>query len=398
MPTPESLHHSPNAIAGDYSRFRVSERLLLTGHSHQAWPDCGFDGQQQAWLDAAGLVDRKWERAFMRADDVSRGFARLLGDEGADIALASNTHELIVRFLSALDFDKRPRIVTTDGEFHSIRRQLDRMAEDESIDLVKVSWDPVGTLAERLCDAVDTHTAVVMASYVSFRNAQIVPGLGAVAQACERSGAEFLVDAYHALNVVPFSVMDIGLDHAYITGGGYKYCQLGEGNCFLRLPRDCSLRPVITGWFAEFDELAEKSEGENVVYGGGASRFAGSTYEPTSHYRAAAVFAFFEENGLTAELLRGVSQHQMALLAGRFDEMDADAALITRDRSVGLDGLGGFLTLTTPRAADIADRLGERGVFVDYRGNALRLGPAPYLCDDQLHAAMDELRSVIRTI
>ena len=28
-------------------------RLLLTGHSHQAWPDCGFAAQQRAWLDAA---------------------------------------------------------------------------------------------------------------------------------------------------------------------------------------------------------------------------------------------------------------------------------------------------------------------------------------------------------
>ena len=41
------------SIASHYSRFRVSERLLLTGHSHQAWPDFGFAAQQQAWLDAA---------------------------------------------------------------------------------------------------------------------------------------------------------------------------------------------------------------------------------------------------------------------------------------------------------------------------------------------------------
>ena len=26
---------------------------------------------------------------------------------------------------------------------------------------------------------------------------------------------------------------------AFITGGGYKYCQLGEGNCFLRVPPGC---------------------------------------------------------------------------------------------------------------------------------------------------------------
>jgi len=40
-----------------YSRFRVAERLLLTGHSHQAWPDVGFEGMVEAWEDAAALVE-----------------------------------------------------------------------------------------------------------------------------------------------------------------------------------------------------------------------------------------------------------------------------------------------------------------------------------------------------
>src|SRR5207253_9462748 len=41
----EDLAKSPNPIARHYSRFRVAERMLLTGHSHQAWPDVGFEGQ-----------------------------------------------------------------------------------------------------------------------------------------------------------------------------------------------------------------------------------------------------------------------------------------------------------------------------------------------------------------
>ena len=75
---PTSLYASPNAIASHYSQFRVSDRLLLTGHSHQAWPDCGFDGQKAAWLDAALYVDDKWEQAFIQAERVREGFARLM--------------------------------------------------------------------------------------------------------------------------------------------------------------------------------------------------------------------------------------------------------------------------------------------------------------------------------
>ena len=47
-----------SALAVHYSRFRVSDRILLTGHSHQAWPDVGVAAQQRAWLDAAGTPYR----------------------------------------------------------------------------------------------------------------------------------------------------------------------------------------------------------------------------------------------------------------------------------------------------------------------------------------------------
>src|SRR5690349_22426110 len=87
---PEALYRTPNALAPHYSRFGVSTRILLTGHSHQAWPDCGFEAQQQAWLDAARLVDDKWERAFEQADRVRQGFARLLADRNGHYALGTS--------------------------------------------------------------------------------------------------------------------------------------------------------------------------------------------------------------------------------------------------------------------------------------------------------------------
>src|SRR5687767_15773366 len=88
------------SLADHYSRFRVSERLLLTGHSHQAWPDVGFEAQQRAWLDAAEHVDDKWDQAAARAALVRAGFARLLGDRPEHLALGQNTHELVTRWLS----------------------------------------------------------------------------------------------------------------------------------------------------------------------------------------------------------------------------------------------------------------------------------------------------------
>lgn len=406
MLRPEELYGSPNALAPHYSAFQVSERLLLTGHSHQAWPDQGFEGQRQAWRDAADCVDEKWVRAFERAERVREGFARLLGDEPGRIALGANTHELITRFVSALPLRERPRLLTTDGEFHTIRRQLDRLAE-EGIEVVRVPSRPADAIAERLCAEVDARTAAVLVSAVLYRNAHIVPGLERVAQVCRNAGAELLVDAYHAVGVLPVALTEQGLEGAFVVGGGYKYCQLGEGNCFLRLPPDCAMRPVLTGWFAEFGALegAAETEGKaggsaagRVAYGPGPARFAGSTYDPTSHYRAAEVFAFFRENELTPALLREVSRHQVGRLADRFDALNADPGVIDRDRSVPLSGIGGFLALDSPHAEWLYRRLRERGVHSDYRGETLRLGPAPYLADAQLDAAIDALEESLRTL
>lgn len=384
----------PTALARHYTRFRVAERVLLTGHSHQAWPDVGFAAQQQAWLDAAEYVDDKWDRAFAKADRVRAGFARLLDDDGGDIALAASTHDLIVRFLSALPLARRPRLVTTDGEFHTVRRQVDRLSE-EGIEIVRVPSRPVTQIAERIKKMITDRTAAVLVSAVLYENAHIVPNLGLAMEACRRLGVELLVDAYHALNVVPFSLRTERLTDAFIVGGGYKYCQLGEGNAFLRIPKDCALRPVVTGWFSEFAELATPPFAGQVPYGAGPARFAGATYDPTSHYRAAAVFDFFEQQGLTPERLREASQHQVGLLAREFDALGLDPQVIDRDRrSPPLASIGGFLSLRAPQAVAISSKLREHAVWTDYRREALRLGPAPYVSDDQLRAALAALRSV----
>jgi kynureninase len=171
------------------------------------------------------------------------------------------------------------------------------------------------------------------------------------------------------------------------------------------------MRPVITGWFSEFgaiidsdaDSITDGKTGaagpqSGVPYGKGPSRFAGSTYDPVSHYRAAEVFDFFEEMALDPGFLRRISRHQVGLLAELFDDMDTNPLVIDRDRAVALDDVGGFLALETPHAAAFSSELRLRGVHTDHRGNLLRLGPAPYLSDRQLIDAMGLLSEAIKVL
>ena len=392
------LARTPNALAPSYSRFRVAERLLLTGHSHQAWPDVAFEGQAEAADDAARFVDDKWERAFARAERVREGFRRLLGEPRAEIALAASTHDLLVRFLSSLPWRERRRIVTTDGEFHTLRRQLARL-EEEGIEVVREPAAEPDDLAERLARRLDGRTLVVLVSAVLYETARVVPGLDRLAAACARLDVPLVVDAYHALGAIPFRIPEQGLATAHVVGGGYKYLQLGEGNGFLRLPPGSAPRPVVTGWYAEFEALEETGDPRRVPFpAGGAARLAGSTYDPTSHYRAARVLDFFDVRGLSDRFLREISAHQVGRLAERFDLLDLPEPLVRRDRATPRERFAGFLALRSPRAAELRRGLAARGVLADHRGEILRLGPAPYLSDAQLDAACGALGEAAREL
>ena len=394
--TVTDFQRDTNPIAQHYSQFQVDKRLLLTAHSHQAWPDVALEGVKAAWNDAATHLDDKWQFAFEKARQVEQGFARLLNDSDGDYALAESTHTLIVRFLSALDLKKRPQLITSDSEFYSIRRQLDRLSE-EGIEIVRVPGQPHNTFAERLASKVTEKTAAVLVSSVFFNSGQICGGLSDVMTTCERQGSELLVDVYHQLNIVPFDITSAGLKQAYIVGGGYKYCQLGEGNCFLRIPPGCQKRPVITGWYADFESLANSND-DQVNYGNGGQRFAGATYDPTSHYRASEVFKFFVDHGLSPTLLHAINQHQAALLLDRFDALKLPENFISRDHLVSPQQRGGFISLKSSHAALITKKLHQQKVYCDHRGDILRIGPAPYLSDRQLHEAMDSFAATTKAI
>ena len=394
---PEDLYQSPNKLAKFYSKFRVDERMLFTGHSHQAWPDCGFEAQQEAWNDAAEFVDDKWEKAFAKAEEVKQSYGKILNDKSGYITIAANTHELLIKLFSAFPVKEKSRIVTTDGEFHSIRRQLDRLSE-EGVEVVKVPSMPVAEVAEKLIAACNDKTVAVYVSSVFFNSGLILPGLNELADFCDKKDINLIVDVYHHLNVVPFSVEENNLQNAFITGGGYKYLQLGEGNAFLRFPKDRDLRPVITGWFSEFSVMSDKKKPGEILYGEKGDLFAGATYDPASNYRGARVFKFFEEMNLTPELLREISRHQIRTMIEEFDMLDLDPEIIRRDTNVSRENIAGFLVLNTEYAGKISDKLKEKDVWTDYRGNILRFGPAPYISDSQIKDAMKILGEVVKKL
>jgi selenocysteine lyase/cysteine desulfurase len=336
--------------------------------------------------DAARLVDDKWSEAvFPKIEAVGAAILERMGFPPSDpIAFGKSTHELAYRLITSLPPPQaRPRVVTTEGEFHSLYRQLRRLAE-EGMDVVWVPARPRERLAERLLEALVPGTAMLALSAVLFEDASIVPRLGEILERATSIGAIALVDAYHAFNVV---LLEWGpaKDRLFVTAGGYKYAAFGEGICWLRVPRGCELRPVYTGWFADFGALSGERGGE-VTYGPGGARFSGATFDPTAFYRAEAVLDHWDRFGLTPARLRAISLRQTGRIIQRFDAAGLGDRVITPRES---DRRGGFVAIHAEEAASIVGRLRDRGVLVDSRGSLLRLGPAPYLTDAEIDRGSD---------
>jgi kynureninase len=100
------------------------------------------------------------------------------------------------------------------------------------------------------------------------------------------------------------------------------------------------------------------------------------------------------ERDLTPERLRAINARQTALLSDAFQRLEiapAVAALV----DISPERRAGFIAIRTPYAAPLVAALRTRAVFSDSRGSLLRLGPAPYVSDAQLHRGMEHLAEAL---
>lgn len=381
-----------------YSYFLNSQpgRILLTGHSHQAWPDVSRDAQLKAWDDAALHVDEKWNIIFGEVIPAfQKHIAKRIGESNpSNIAIGQNTFEFLYRLLSCFPIDSSMRIVSTTSEFHSLSRLLSRLRED-CVHIIHVDTNERSTLSKRIIDAITEGTTFVMVSLVFFDTCSVLQHVNEICERSREVGAIVLLDAYHAFNVLPISVADYGED-VFIVGGGYKYSQSGEAAAWMRVSAGTALRPVYTGWFADFGSV-EHEKANRVGYSDDAFRFIGATFDPTPFYRANTVFDFMDEQGLTPEVLRACS---LLLTSKIIEEYDS---LKLHDLGVGLTTSrheherGGFISFVHNHAQELSKRLRANNVWTDVRGKYVRFGPAPYITEREIEQAMKILKTLLQS-
>lgn len=367
---------------------RAGAPLHAAAHSHHPWPDITFAAQEDAWRDAAHLLDGKWERVFSHTiPKMQAHIARQLGlPDASTIAVGPNTHSFVQRILSCLP---RPaRILTTGSEFMSFARQIARLEEDGLATVTRISTDPFETFEDRFSrEAAKGGHDLVFFSQVFFDSGCAVRDPAKIADAVASRDTFVAIDGYHGFMAVPTDLSGIA-SRAFYLAGGYKYAMAGEGACFLHCPPGYGARPADTGWYAGFGALESAAPG--VPYAADGSRFLGATFDVTALYRFNAVQDWLARENLSVaamlEHVRGLERRFLAKLTHAL-------TLIVPDE----DRRGRFLCFRTPRASAITEALAAENIMVDHRGDRLRVGFGIYHAEDdavRLAAALSEAASL----
>ena len=359
------------------------ERLHMAAHSHHLWPDASFEGQVECWEDAARLADRKWDRIMDEVWPEAQGHvAAELGTAMPEaVVFAPNTHELLVRLLAAAPRKNGPvRILTSDGEFHSARRQFARWEESGEAIVERVPAEPFNDFSERFLEAArGGEHDLIFVSQVLFGSGRRFDQVDNLAALADSGGPWVVIDGYHAFMAVEAPFNHVAAASAFYVGGGYKYAMSGEGCAFLHAPPGFGERPPITGWFAEFEDLTLPPG--SVGYRKDAMRFMGATFDASGLYRFNAVRRMLWENGLTtARISAHVSRLQEHLLAAIEETAFGGAELLNRP------GDARFLAFRTPEAQRWAAELKARNCITDVRGDVLRVGLALYHDEEDIDA------------
>jgi selenocysteine lyase/cysteine desulfurase len=349
-------------------------RLHFAAHSHHLWPDASFEGQVEAWNDAARLADRKWERVMGEVwPAAQREVADELGTGEPDaVVFSANTHDFLVRLVTAAPRGAgQLRVLTTDGEFHSARRQFARWEEERWIGVDRVTTEPFDTFPERFLSAArqGAHD-LILVSQVLFGSGLIFDAVEELAALGKPGGPWVVIDGYHAFMAIDRPFGEAAANTAFYLGGGYKYAMAGEGCAFMHAPPGFGPRPPVTGWFAEFEDLSLPPG--SVGYAKDATRFLGATFDPSGLYRFTAVRRALQDNDLTTAAISGhvaaLQAHFLGAIAG---SRLADAELLNP-----LDGgaHARFLAFRSPHAQRWYEELKARNCITDVRGEVLRIG------------------------
>ncbi|MBI0378166.1 kynureninase [Streptomyces albiflaviniger] len=316
-----------------------------------------------------------------------------LGAGPGQVILADSTSVCLYKALRAA-LSLRPgrtEIVTDTDNFPTDRYLVESVAREAGLTVRWITSDPAaGVTAQQVAEAVGERTAIVTLSHVAYRSA-FIADMRAINEIAHAAGALVVWDLCHTVGSVPTHLDSAGSDFA--VGCTYKFLNAGPGApafVYVRAEHQSALRQPIPGWMGAADRFAMAPEYRAAP---GVRAMLSGTPAVTGLAGVAAGAELLAEAGIERVRAKSTALTQLAIAL-------CDAWLVPLGFTVASpreDALrGGHVTVSHPRAEEIATVLIENGVIIDFRTpDGIRIGLSPLSTSfTELWAALDRTRDL----
>jgi selenocysteine lyase/cysteine desulfurase len=305
--------------------------------------------------------------------------AQLLGADADDLGLVQSTTTGVIHIARSIPFRPGERILAFDGEFPANVTPWQTVAADMGLELrllplapyLRSSAEGLAQLAQELARGA----RIVAVSAVQFQTGLRMP-LREMAALCHAAGAELFVDAIQALGAVPCDVRALDID--YLVAGGHKFLMGLEGAGVLYVRPSCmaQLSLGLSGWTGHEQPFAFLQGDPGLLrYDRPLARKASFSEQGAISVLSCAALSASLEILLTlgvADIFAHVT-HYLDLLEPVLLELGFESF-----RCPDQARRSASLCVRPPAgvsAADVARRLGERGVVVSTPDGLLRFAP-----------------------
>jgi len=358
-------------------------QIHLNNCSAAPLPQRGLEARRECeriWIEAGN----PWGEWLEKVNESKRLFADLINAREDEIAIVSCATQAFAQIASALEYDDRHEVVTSELEFPTLP-QFFRAQEKRGAELrIAESADGMTVSPESYAEQMSEDTLMVCGAHAySFTGGLM--DVEAVADAVHDHGGYLFLDAYQSAGIVPLDVEKQDID--MLVSGTLKFLLGGPGIAFLYVDRELAnqLEPTNLGWFGVEDIFG--FETESPTYADGARRFELGTPPAPNAYTAAAGLEFVMDYGVdrvrdrvvdhTRALIEGVEDHGFTVRSPHEDTKR-----------------GGVVNVQVEHTDAVEQELLDRDFSVSQRAGGIRLSPHFYNTAEEIQEAVETLAEV----
>lgn len=338
------------------------------------------------WMDDLVRNGLKNERGWEARSEETRALAaRIIGAKPNEIAFVRNTSHGLGLIAEGLTYAPGDEIaVATSIEYPSNVYPWIHLA-DRGVTVREIPVHQGGVTPEAVAQTITPRTRVVALSSVQYATGYRAD-LDAIGAICAKAKVLFCVDGIQSVGATPIDVKRSKIH--FLSADSHKWMLGINGIGFLYVDEAVldDLRPVLVGWKSttnawDFNRAHFELRRDAAKLEEGSPAYTG-------------IFAL----GAALELLDEIGVEAIEARIGEL-LMDLDTGLkaLGCDTGPAPEHRAGILTFVPPRGdvAELAARLGERGIALSLRRGRVRISPHFYNRAEEIALLLAEVRAFV---